>query len=351
MRNKVNYRLLNILLLTAIIYLMYLLKDLVSGVLEVVINILKPFIIGFALAYAVYPFMKWLMKKKVPKTLSIFIIIVLILLFLTFVIISIIPIITTQLGTLFSSIITFISNIDHLFNIDLTSFKTSISGYFNTITNDLGKYISDGAISFVNASINFVSNFIIVLVAFIYFLFDMDNIRENIKLIFKKKSKKTFNLIKEIDIEITHYFKGLFLCIVIQFIEYTSLFYLIGHPNFLLLGLLASVSTVIPYFGGIIANIIAVISASVVSPELLIFTLIIAFICPNIDGYIISPKVYGKTNQISPLLSIFAVFTGGVLGGFVGILIALPTALIMLVIYRNYKKDIIKKIDNIKEKI
>ena len=351
MRNKVNYRLLNILLLTAIIYLMYFLKDLVSGVLGVVINILKPFIIGFALAYAVYPFMKWLMKKKVPKPLSIFIIIVLILLFLTFVIISIIPIITTQLGTLFSSIITFISNIDHLFNIDLTSFKTSISGYFNTITNDLGKYISDGAISFVNASINFVSNFIIVLVAFIYFLFDMDNIRENIKLIFKKKSKKTFNLIKEIDIEITHYFKGLFLCIVIQFIEYTSLFYLIGHPNFLLLGLLASVSTVIPYFGGIIANIIAVISASVVSPELLIFTLIIAFICPNIDGYIISPKVYGKTNQISPLLSIFAVFTGGVLGGFVGILIALPTALIMLVIYRNYKKDIIKKIDNIKEKI
>ena len=142
MRNKVNYRLLNILLLTTIIYLMYLLKDLVSGVLGVVINILKPFIIGFALAYAVYPFMKWLMKKKVPKPLSIFIIIVLILLFLTFVIISIIPIITTQLGTLFSSIITFISNIDHLFNIDLTSIKTSISGYFNTITNDLGKYIS-----------------------------------------------------------------------------------------------------------------------------------------------------------------------------------------------------------------
>lgn len=351
MRNKVNYRLLNILLLTAIIYLMYLLKDLVSGVLGVVINILKPFIIGFALAYAVYPFMKWLMKKKVPKPVSIFIIIILILLFLTFVIISIIPIITTQLGTLFSSIITFISNIDHLFNIDLTSFKTSISGYFNTITNDLGKYISNGAISFVNASINFVSNFIIVLVAFIYFLFDMDSIRDNIKFIFKKKSKKLFNLVKEIDIEITHYFKGLFLCIVIQFIEYTTLFYLIGHPNFLLLGILASVSTVIPYFGGIIANIIAVISASVVSPELLIFTLIIAFICPNIDGYIISPKVYGKTNQISPLLSIFAVFTGGVLGGFVGILIALPTALIILVIYRNYKKDIIKKIDNIKEKI
>ena len=351
MKNKLNYRLLNILVLTTIIYLIYLLKDLVGGVLGVVINILKPFIIGFALAYAIYPFMKWLMKKKIPKTISIFIIIVLVLLFLTFVIMSIIPIITTQLGTLFSSIITFISNIDHLFNIDLTSFKTSISGYFNTITNDLGKYISNGAISFVNASINFISNFIIVLVAFIYFLFDMDSIRDNIKFIFKKKSKKLFNLVKEIDIEITHYFKGLFLCIVIQFIEYTTLFYLIGHPNFLLLGILASVSTVIPYFGGIIANIIAVISASVVSPELLIFTLIIAFICPNIDGYIISPKVYGKTNQISPLLSIFAVFTGGVLGGFVGILIALPTALIILVIYRNYKKDIIKKIDNIKEKI
>ena len=126
---------------------------------------------------------------------------------------------------------------------------------------------------------------------------------------------------------------------------------MIGHPNFLLLGVLSSVSTLIPYFGGLIVNIIALIIASVVSPQLFVMTLIVAIVFPNIDGYLISPKIYGKTNNISPLLSIFAVFAGGVLGGFVGILIALPLTIILRTIYKSYKKDISKKIGNIRGKL
>ena len=91
--------------------------------------------------------------------------------------------------------------------------------------------------------------------------------------------------------------------------------------------------------------------ASVISPKLLILTLIVSLIFPNIDGYIISPRVYGKTNNISPLLTIFAVFAGGVLGGFVGILIALPLTIILRTIYRHYEDDIKEKIDDIKDKM
>ena len=203
----------------------------------------------------------------------------------------------------------------------------------------------------LNASINFVSNFIIVFVCFIYFLSDMDKIRNDVKVYFRKKNKKTFKLIQNIDHETTQYFKGLCLTLVIQFFEYTLVFFLIGHPNFLLLGILSSISSLIPYFGGLVVNLIALMIAAVVSPKLLILTLIVAIIFPNIDGYIVSPKVYGKTNNISPLLTIFAVFAGGVLGGFVGILIALPLTIIIKTIFNYYKGDIYKKIDDIKEKI
>lgn len=203
----------------------------------------------------------------------------------------------------------------------------------------------------LNASINFVSNFIIVFVCFIYFLSDMDKIRNDVKIYFRKKNKKTFKLIQNVDYETTQYFKGLCLTLVIQFFEYTLVFFLIGHPNFLLLGILSSISSLIPYFGGLVVNLIALMIAAVVSPKLLILTLIVAIIFPNIDGYIVSPKVYGKTNNISPLLTIFAVFAGGVLGGFVGILIALPLTIIIKTIFNYYKGDIYKKIDDIKEKI
>ena len=347
MENKFNYKLLNFLVFLGILYMLYLLRDFGGSVCSVLVNILKPFLIGFYLAYAFYPFVRML-RKKLPKTISIIILLVLIIASLSFLIISVIPIFTKQLSSLFNGIIKFINNLDNIFNIDLTSLKKSINEYFNELSMNLGKYISDGALSFVNASINIISNFIISMVSFVYFLFYMDSIRNTIKLFCKKKSQKVLDLTTEIDEGMSNYFKGLLMCIVIQFIEYTLIFYLIGHPDFLLLGIICSVSTVIPYFGGIIANIIAVITASVVSQKLLILTLIVAFICPNIDGYVISPRVYGKTNKISPLINIFAVFAGGVLKGFVGILVALPTAIIVQIIFKYYKKDILEKIDTIK---
>ena len=98
-------------------------------------------------------------------------------------------------------------------------------------------------------------------------------------------------------------------------------------------------------------NIIAIITASVISPQLLVLSIIVCLIFPQIDGYLILPKIYGKTNKVPPLLTIFAVFAGGVLGGFVGIVIALPITIIIQTIYKNYDEEISKKISDLKEKI
>lgn len=348
---KVNYKSLNILIILAIVYVLFLMRDLWIGVFFKVLAVLKPFIIAFAMAYAIYPFLRWLQSKKIPKFFAILIILVILALFIFFVVISLVPVFTDQLVSLFGNIMKFVSEMGNKYDIDIAPIQTNLSTIFNTISSNVSKYISDGAINLVNSSISFVSNSIIVLVAFIYFLIDMDKIRDNVDEFFSKKSKKTYKLVQDIDHETTSYFKGLFLTILIQFFEYTIVFYLIGHPNFLLLGVLSSVSTLIPYFGGLIVNIIALIIASVVSPQLFVMTLIVAIVFPNIDGYLISPKIYGKTNNISPLLSIFAVFAGGVLGGFVGILIALPLTIILRTIYKSYKKDISKKIGNIRGKL
>lgn len=348
---KVNYKSLNILIILAIVYVLFLMRDLWIGVFFKVLAVLKPFIIAFAMAYSIYPFLRWLQSKKIPKFFAILIILVILALFIFFVVISLVPVFTDQLVSLFGNIMKFVSEMGSKYDIDIAPIQTNLSTIFNTISSNVSKYISDGAINLVNSSISFVSNSIIVLVVFIYFLIDMDKIRDNVDEFFSKKSKKTYKLVQDIDHETTSYFKGLFLTILIQFFEYTIVFYLIGHPNFLLLGVLSSVSTLIPYFGGLIVNIIALIIASVVSPQLFVMTLIVAIVFPNIDGYLISPKIYGKTNNISPLLSIFAVFAGGVLGGFVGILIALPLTIILRTIYQSYKKDISKKIGNIRGKL
>lgn len=348
---KINNRGINILISLLIIYVLYLLRDLWSGVFFKLLAVLKPFLIAFAIAYAVFPIERWLEKKKIPKPIAISIIVIAFLAFIVVIIASLIPVFTDQLGSFFSSIITFVNDIGDKFNINIEPIKDSLVDMFNKFSKDIGKYISNGALNVVNASVNFFSNFIIVFVSCIYFLADMQKIRDNVSLFFRKKGKKTFKIASQVDHETTQYFKGVFLTIIIQFFEYTLLFKLIGHPNFLLLGILCSVSSLIPYFGGIVVNIIAIIISSVISPQLLIGTIIIAIVFPNVDGYIIGPKVYGKTNNISPLLTIFAVFAGGVLGGFVGILIALPITIILRTLFNYYKADIKEQIDVIKDKI
>jgi predicted PurR-regulated permease PerM len=133
-----------------------------------------------------------------------------------------------------------------------------------------------------------------------------------------------------------------------KLVEYTLVFFLIGHPDYLLLGILSAITTIIPYFGGIITNIIAVITAAVINTKLLVLTIIVALILPNTDGNIVSPKIFSKTNNVPALLTIFAVFAGGVLYGVTGIILSLPVTIILLTTFRFYRKDIYDKIGSMK---
>ena len=200
-------------------------------------------------------------------------------------------------------------------------------------------------------SFDFIGKFIVGFVGFIYFLMDMNTIRARVKELLLSINKRSFKYIKCMDEEITDYLKGLGIFMVIQLFEYSFLFLIIGHPNWLILGVLACITTVIPYFGGLITNIIAIILASVVSLPLVIATTIICLIFPQLDGYVISPKVYGKTNNVNPLITIMAVSIGGTIAGVPGIIIALPVYLLIRETYHFFKKDLKEGIDKVKESI
>ena len=345
-----NNKLYNILMIVGIIFLLYLMKDLWAGVFVKLLAIFKPFIIGFVLAYAFYPFLKF-MQKKLPKWLGIVIILLIVLAIIAYIVINIIPVFTNELTDMLSGLIQFLKDMSKRFNIDLSSIENGLTLAFNKISKEFASDIAVTGGKIISASINVISNVVISLVAFIYLLIDMDKIRGKIKKYFKLKTAKTYNLVKEIDKSCTSYFKGLFINVLIMFVEYTLLYRIIGHPHFLLLGIIAAFSPLVPYFGGIVMNIIAIITASVISPQLLVLSIIVCLIFPQIDGYLILPKIYGKTNKVPPLLTIFAVFAGGVLGGFVGIVIALPITIIIQTIYKNYDEEISKKISDLKEKI
>ena len=70
----------------------------------------------------------------------------------------------------------------------------------------------------------------------------------------------------------------------------------------------------------------------------------------TLDGYVINPLVYGKTNQIHPIITILSVFIGGALFGVAGIIFSLPFAIVLVTTYKFFKEDIAEKIIDMKDK-
>ena len=137
--------------------------------------------------------------------------------------------------------------------------------------------------------------------------------------------------------------------IFITIIEYTITFAIIDHPNAILLGFLAALGNLIPYFGGLITNIIASITAFVISPSLFIRTLVAFLVLSVVDSYIINPYVYGRTNELHPIMVIFSVFAGGILFGLIGIMISLPVTILIITTINYYKKDMKNKFNELRE--
>lgn len=344
MKNKLNYKWLNTLILVAIICLLYLIKDLWLGSITTIFNILAPFVLAFAIAYAIYPIIKKLTDSGSPKWLAVLVVGIIGLGGLIIILLLAVPMLYEQTLTFLSNISTFLSDISTKYAINLGEWQTTIKDISSTIIKNVGSYISNGAVNIVNTSVNFFTNFAIIICVSIYFLHDMDKIRNWVKQYLLRSKRRTYHYVKTLDNELNRYIGGLGMNILIQTIEYIIAFLLIGHPNYLILGIISGISCIIPIFGGAIAAIISLLISSVISTKVFIGTVIICIICPNIDGYVIGPKIYGKSNQIPPLITIFAVFAGGALGGFWGIILSLPIAIIIRTTYLFYQKDIDRQI-------
>lgn len=348
MKNKINFKLVNIVLVLLIIYFLYKTGNLWGDIVSKIWKITFPFLIAFVIAYALYPFTMFLRNNKVPKKISNFLAIFLVIGVIVFIAVLVLPVLTTELSNLFSGIITFIKEISLDYDLNLGPLQDTLNNTFNDIIKSFGKNVSDGAISFINGSLGFLSLTLIVFSATIYFLCDMDSIRKFIKNILRRKSKRTYNYIKLLDKEMKNYLSGFIRIAFISLFEYGIVYMLIGHPSAFLLAILAAVANLIPYFGGIINNTIAAITAFAISPALFIRTLIAFALLSALDGYVINPLVYGKTNKVHPIVVISAVFAGGILAGIFGIIISLPVAIIIITTYKFYKEDIIEKIASIK---
>ncbi|HEX8830084.1 MAG TPA: AI-2E family transporter [Longimicrobium sp.] len=117
---------------------------------------------------------------------------------------------------------------------------------------------------------------------------------------------------------------------VVGFLTFLGLF-LLGFPYAVLLGIMAAVFNIIPYVGLILTLIPAlVIALFTPDPVLGLGKAIGVFMVVQLlDGAVLSPKIVGESVNLHPVWVILALSVFGFFFGFVGLLLAVPLAVLL----------------------
>ena len=111
-----------------------------------------------------------------------------------------------------------------------------------------------------------------------------------------------------------------------------------------LLGFLIGLFNLIPFFGAIVAVIIAIfITFCTGGLVKAIWLAIVIIILQQIDANIINPKILGDKLKISPILVIFSVTFVGAYWGVLGMFLAVPIAAIIKILINDYLDYRLKK--------
>ena len=109
-------------------------------------------------------------------------------------------------------------------------------------------------------------------------------------------------------------------------------FFLMGVPYFFVLAVIAGIGEMIPMVGPLLSAIPAVLVALTVSPGLALAVAGFCLALQLVENNVLVPKVMGDTVGLSAVTVIISLAIGSQLLGFVGALLAVPTAAIIQVL-------------------
>ncbi len=121
-------------------------------------------------------------------------------------------------------------------------------------------------------------------------------------------------------------------------------FYLLKAPYPLLLSLIIGITNMIPYFGPFIGAVPVTVITLFFDPIRSLWVLAYIFALQQFDGFILGPKILGKSLGLSPFWIILAILIGGGLFGVIGMLIGVPImAIFKNIIAKHIEKELSKK--------
>lgn len=186
--------------------------------------------------------------------------------------------------------------------------------------------------------ISFLPNLFLIPLMTFFFLKDGRAIKKLIiGFVPNRYFELSLTLLHEINNQIGMYIRGQLIDAVCVGLLFGIGLALLKVPYFFILGPFAGISNIIPFVGPVMgfasSALVVLLTQDAFSLNPILWILLLTFFVQMIDSIIIGPLVVGKSVDMHPLVIIFALLAGGKAMGLVGMLIAVPVASSIKVIF------------------
>ena len=296
--------------------------------------VIPPIVIAIAIIYMLNPVVTRLHARGMARWLGSCLSYIVLMGVLTLIGFLVIPSITAQAGQLADDFPTIYEDLvadlqgfaeDLGFsNLDLPSYeelKDDLSGDGGFLDGKLGR-ITDLTLSVLEALFLLL---IAPVIAF-YLLIDLPKVRAKVvSLIPERQRVEAIYVARELGLAVGGFLRGQLLVAAIVGVMTSFGFWAVGLPFWLLIGMIAGFLNIIPFVGPWVGGTLGVMVALATRDlQTAAWAGLVALIVQQIDNHFVSPTVLRATVRIHPAMIILGLVLGASLGGFWGVVLAVP---------------------------
>jgi predicted PurR-regulated permease PerM len=328
---------------------------LVLGLVYLLSPVLVPFLVAFLLAYFLDPLVTKLRRWKIPRIVSSFFVFLIFLGIVLTLVFTLLPQLEKQIFTFVQSIPAMLNWVQAVFvpwlskvsgfkmQFNTSILKNAVLDHFQQHGKDLFKAITSMVFTSGHTLFEILMNVVLIPVVTLYLLIDWVDVTTNGKRLIPlppAARETAVSLIRECGDVLAGFFRGQLLVMIGLGFVYSVGLSIVGLNMALLIGVLSGLFSIVPYLGFVTGILMALIAAVIqfhtwwpVIGVLIVFA--IGEVC---ESFVFSPMFVGDRIGLHPVAVIFAVLAGGQLFGFVGVLLALPVAAVIMVFFRYLRR-------------
>ncbi len=318
--------------------------------------VVTPFLVAAVFAYVLAPLVNALHGwrfLRLPRLLLVLVVEVLFLLLLLSVLLLIVPILAREVpllreqlpilaDRLNQNLSPWLSQFGIQVALDVPSVKAFVVKYLNANFEDaLGSVFTSIRLG-GSIALAIIGNAVLIPVVLFYLLLDWDRLVSLALTWVPPRRRAAFdNFVRESDAVLGQYLRGQLLVMLLLAIYYTIVLALFGLDLALPIGVFTGLAVFVPYLGFGLGLVLATLAGLLqfASIKALVMVAVVYGLGQLIESLLLTPRLVGERIGLHPLGVIFSLLAFGQLLGFVGVLIALPAAAVLLVAFRRIRSS------------